>query len=94
MYEVCDVCKHIIDYSNSNGYYISNIKLQKILYFVKAHFLATTQKPCFQEKIIAWAFGPVVLEAYRIYKIFGGCSIPSALQNNGNDVILGQLPTT
>lgn len=78
-YQVLDVCRFTINYSNSCGYGISNLKLQKILYFIQAYFLITTSEgtPCFGEKIEAWDFGPVVPEAYQEYKRYGSMNIPT-----------------
>lgn len=76
MNKVLDVCRHVINYSNQKGYGISNLKLQKILYFIQAYFLIEESHPCFQEKIEAWDFGPVVPEAYQEYKQYGACNIP------------------
>ena len=42
-YKVLDVCKYVIDYSNEKEYGISNLKLQKILYFIQAYFLIKKQ---------------------------------------------------
>jgi len=76
-YNVLDVCRHVINYSNNKDYGISNLKLQKVLYFIQAYFLISTNKQCFKEKIEAWDFGPVVPEAYREYKQFGSGDIPT-----------------
>ena len=38
MYDVLEVSKYIINYSNEKQYGISNLKLQKILYLVQAFF--------------------------------------------------------
>ena len=38
LYNVLDISRYIINYSNQQGYGISNLKLQKILYFVQAYF--------------------------------------------------------
>lgn len=76
MYNVLDVCRYAINYSNDKDYGISNLKLQKILYFIQAYFLISTPEPCFGAKIEAWDFGPVVPEAYREYKQFGSSNIP------------------
>ena len=38
-YKVLDVCRHVINYSNEHDYGISNLKLQKVLYFIQAYFL-------------------------------------------------------
>ncbi len=78
-YDVLEVSRHIINYCNEKNYGISNLKLQKLLYFVQAYFLAFTKdkKPCFKEDIEAWDFGPVVPEAYHEFKICGSCNIPA-----------------
>lgn len=78
-YNVLDVCRYAINYSNENDYGISNLKLQKVLYFIQAYFLTNKKDhtPCFDEKIEAWDFGPVVPEAYHEYKQYGSGDIPS-----------------
>lgn len=75
-YNVLDVSRYIINYCNENYYLISNLKLQKILYFVQAFFLEAKNEECFREEIEAWDFGPVVPEAYREYRKYGGNNIP------------------
>ena len=76
-YNVLDISRYIINYSNVKDYGISNLKLQKILYFVQAYFLIETGSPCFKEKIEAWDFGPVVPKAYCEYKQYGCGDIPT-----------------
>ena len=75
MYSVLDIAKYIIHYCKKHGYFISNLKLQKILYYVQAQFLVELGRPCFYEDIEAWDFGPVVPEAYHEYKYFGSSNI-------------------
>lgn len=77
MNKVLDVCRFIINYSNKNGFGVSNLKLQKLLYFIQVKFLLETDKPCFDENIEAWAYGPVVPEAYHEFKEYGGMNIPT-----------------
>lgn len=48
--------------------YITNLKLQKLLYFVQAICLMVFGKKAFPEKILAWSYGPVVKEVYQQYK--------------------------
>lgn len=80
-YDVLDVSRYVIKYSNERDYGISNLKLQKVLYFIQAYFLTNTENgtPCFRERIEAWDFGPVVPEAYREYKQYGSTNIPTML---------------
>lgn len=76
MNNVLDIARYIINYSNDRGYSISNLKLQKLLYFVQGVFLAETGKVCFPEEIEAWDFGPVVPNAYHEFKKYGSMNIP------------------
>ena len=55
---------------------ISNLKLQKLLYYAQGTFLAIKGLPLFNESIIAWHHGPVVMEVYDIYKNHKGNPIP------------------
>lgn len=75
MYSAKEVAEYIIEYASETGSPVSNLKLQKLLYFVQAEFLVNTGKPCFREDIEAWSFGPVVDSVYRKYKRYGGLSI-------------------
>lgn len=75
-YSALDVAKYIIKHCKEKNLPISNLKLQKLLYFVQAEFLVTKNEPCFDEDIEAWDFGPVVPVVYREYKIFGSANIP------------------
>ena len=74
-----DVAKNIINIYNAkvdelaNNYdivpeYITNLKLQKLLYFVQAICLMIFGEKAFPEKILAWSYGPVVIQVYQQYK--------------------------
>lgn len=76
MYDVLDVSRYIINYCNKNNKNISNLKLQKILYFVQAYFIIVKNEPCFKEDIKAWKKGPVVLESYHEFKCYVSGHIP------------------
>ena len=79
MYTALDVAKYVIWYCQQKGYVISNLKLQKILYFIQAQFLVfgDEHKACFSDDIQAWKFGPVVPTVYRKYRLYGNAHIPS-----------------
>lgn len=47
---------------------ITNLKLQKVLYFVQAYYLAKLNRPIFSDNIEAWEYGPVVPSIYRKYR--------------------------
>lgn len=75
MYNALTVAKYIIKRCNDTNRIISNLKLQKLLYFVQAEFLVTTTHACFPEEIEAWDFGPVVPEVYHRYKAYSSIKI-------------------
>lgn len=68
----------IIRFCAENGNPISNLQLQKILYFVQ---LKSYQENDFRDPIMpdavfeAWKFGPVVKEVYDEYSLYGGLPI-------------------
>lgn len=55
---------------------ISNLKLQKLLYYAQGCYLAITNEPLFDEDLLAWKHGPVVNEVYQVYKKYGSEGIP------------------
>lgn len=56
--------------------YISNLKLQKLLYYAQGFHIAIFEKPLFDDKIVAWEHGPVVESLYYEYKQNGSAAIP------------------
>lgn len=71
-----DVAKYLLSLINiENGDTISNLKLQKLLYYLQGYYLALFHKPLFEDKIEAWDYGPVVPNVYDIFKGFHGESI-------------------
>jgi uncharacterized phage-associated protein len=64
---------------------ISNLKLQKLVYYAQAYHLAMFDEPLFDDPVEAWAHGPVVPELYRYYKGFGSGNIPAPDDFNAED---------
>lgn len=50
---------------------LSNMKLNKILYYAQGHYLQRFGEPLFSDKIVAWPHGPVVHSVYTAYKSNG-----------------------
>ncbi len=55
---------------------ITNLKLQKLLYYAQGFHLAFEDEPLFSERIEAWQYGPVVPEIYRAYSAHGRSVLP------------------
>lgn len=90
MYPVLSIAKYIIDKCTKDRYPISNLQLQKILYYIQREFLQQGAM-AFQEDIEAWQFGPVVPEVYKQYCGFGALPIRMkyeiAIQPNDKNII-------
>jgi uncharacterized phage-associated protein len=76
-YNVFDIATKIL-YRGANsegGELISNLKLQKLLYYMQGFHLVIFDTPLFEEEIEAWQYGPVVPEVYHKYKIYGNTGL-------------------
>lgn len=62
-------------WANREGDLITNLRMQKLLYYAQAWHLVYFRNALFNETIEAWELGPVVPEAYREFKKFGYTSI-------------------
>jgi len=73
MAKLQDVIDFFIEFYNNfdNENDLTNLKLQKLLYFAQGAHLAKTGELLFDEDIQAWRFGPVVPVAYEQYAGYG-----------------------
>lgn len=62
---------------------LSNLKLQKLVYYAQGFNLALNGRPLFEEDISAWEHGPVVPSLYRSFKQHGSEPVPAP--ENGID---------
>ena len=76
MYSASDVALWFL----SNNQNITNLKLQKLLYYAQGTFLAMTDSPLFQDDILKWRHGPVVPSVYEQYRSFGDRKISNTTQ--------------
>mgnify|MGYP004510866479 CR=1 FL=1 len=75
MYDVMDVARFIVNYSIQIVRPVSNLKLQKLLYFIQVAFISNYGISCFKEPIVHWRHGPVVESVYQKYKTYGAENI-------------------
>lgn len=66
--DILKFAKYLIAFFQEKGDYISNKKLQKLLYYVQGWNLAYFDDPLFSEVPEAWAHGPVYPVVYHEYK--------------------------
>jgi uncharacterized phage-associated protein len=69
MYDSKNIAEYFILLANNeDDGNITNLKLQKLLYYAQGLYLALYDIPLFSENIMAWQYGPVVPEIYHEYK--------------------------
>ena len=78
MANVFDVAKYILEKQGP----ITTMKLQKLVYYSQAWSLVWDEKRLFNEKIEAWACGPVVRELYEEHR---GVFLISGLEKGSID---------
>lgn len=73
-----NIANYFIQRANENTENdLTNLKLQKVLYFAQGKYLGKygKNKPLFSEPIEAWQLGPVVRDVYNIFSICGSSPI-------------------
>lgn len=71
-HKACDIAKYLLSLVDQDaGDSLTNLKLQKLLYYAQGFHLAIFGKALFREDIEAWEYGPVVPSLYHSLKKFG-----------------------
>lgn len=78
-YDALEVARYIITRCSQLGKPISNLKLQKMLYYVWIKFYEKTHRALFFNDICAWQLGPVVPDVYYEYCPYAGLPIREEL---------------
>lgn len=66
-YSAKSIASSLIRLSNEHKLWISNLKLQKILYFSWLEYYRKTGEHLFDDEFQAWKYGPVVPSVYYEY---------------------------
>jgi uncharacterized phage-associated protein len=65
-----DAADFLLVESRERGELLTNLKLQKLLYYAQAWHLALKGAPLFQEDFKAWVHGPVLTSQYARFRDF------------------------
>ena len=71
VYKVTDIAGYIVSYFTQNSESITNLKLQKLLYFAWIDYYKENNDYLFDVPMVAWPLGPVSLDAYRKFFLYG-----------------------
>lgn len=81
-----DIASYLLDLSKETGEPLTNIKLQKLVYYSYVWFLVRFGGKLFEEPIVAWKYGPVVVSLYKEYSEFGADIIKKAPSGDSNNI--------
>lgn len=81
MIAALDLAKYIVSKCTNENKPISNLQLQKILYYIQYESLKQTSECVFYDEIEAWQFGPVVPNIYYYFCNFGAMPINIKFDN-------------
>ncbi len=80
VYKALDIAKKLIFKAQNDepngGERLTNLKLQKLLYYQQGFHLAFFGTPLFAENVEAWMYGPVVPAVYDEYSSYGSSALP------------------
>ena len=72
MLKAIDVANFFVDLANSDpDDCMTNLRVNKLLYFAQAWSVVRRNKPLFEEDMQAWKYGPVVPEVYTAFSACG-----------------------
>jgi len=81
---IWEVTKRIIEQYHENQLEITNLRLQKILYFIQERSAKELHRLAFENEMQAWTYGPVFPEVYNLYSIFGRDNITNFIEMDLN----------
>jgi uncharacterized phage-associated protein len=69
-YDVRSIANFVLDLAKRDGREVSNLVINKVVFFLHAHYLVHYGRPLVSAKIEAWELGPVFRELYKEFKEF------------------------
>lgn len=83
-YSALAVANVFIDIAANNGFYLTNLKLQKLVYFAHGWYLAFTDSPLITDDVQSWQFGPVIQNLYNALRHYGANPITKKIPIDSN----------
>lgn len=71
------LANEVLDFADFFGRSVSNLSLQKILYFIQGRHIFNKGRPLIEGNFEAWPYGPVLPLVYDTFKEFGASAITS-----------------
>ena len=79
-----ELARYVIWYADKNRVRITQLKLQKLLYFIQMEYIRQRGALLFDDPIEAWVYGPVVRDVYYDYCAYGSLPLHSDSDDDGD----------
>lgn len=68
----------VVSYANERHSRVTNLKLQKMMYYLQGYYAKQFEDALFEDEIVHWPYGPVVPTVYFEFCQFGAAEIQIA----------------
>jgi len=69
------VANEFLNLAQSAGKSLTQMQLQKLVFFAHGWYLALTDRPLIDEQVEAWRFGPVIRSLYAKFREYGSSPV-------------------
>jgi uncharacterized phage-associated protein len=75
MYEARQICNLLISRPDTHTFALTNLRLNKLLYFIQGWALTSRREGIIRNHFLAWKYGPIVKPVFESFKIYGDGTI-------------------
>ena len=90
-YDVREIANLVLDVAETDGRSLTNLDINKIVYFLHGWYMAKTGAPLVRAKIEAWTYGPVFRELYSQFAKFKDKPIRTRAVKRDPDTLENQV---
>ena len=76
MYNAHEIALYVINWCHEHGFIITNLKLQKLLYFLQGENCRVRHSRLISDDFYVWQLGPVIPEVYYEFAMYSSFEIP------------------
>lgn len=75
IYDVVDISEYVLSYCEAKEKPITNLKLQKILFYIQCEYIKQKKKLLFDNQMECWTYGICVPDSYYYFASWCSCDI-------------------